>query len=174
MGRLSLSILLLGLFCVIAVAGVEFLPKGFIEERFTEKVQNLSLRMPAYQDVMKTLGDSDAVQLLVGNGTGDYGYFALGRDGRAYPHNILLELAYENGLIGFSFLIVALSVPLIAVTRAARQPLESSNRVLLAGLSASYISSVINAQFTGDLGANLLIGMFGAAITSMSSLKVPA
>jgi O-antigen ligase len=174
MGRLSLSILLMGLFSVIAVVGVEFLPKGFIEERFTEKVQNLSLRMPTYQDVIKTISDSDAVQLLVGHGTGDYGYFALDRDGRAYPHNILLELAYENGLIGFSVLIIALSIPLIAVMRAARQPLDSGNRVLLAGLSAGYISSVINAQFTGDLGANLLIGMFGAAITSMSSLGMPA
>ncbi|MCS6305165.1 MAG: O-antigen ligase family protein [Nitrospira sp.] len=174
MGRLSLSILLVGLFSVIAVVGIEFLPKGFIEERFTERVQNLSLRMPAYQDVIKTLDDSDGVQLLVGHGTGDYGYFALGHDGRAYPHNVLLELAYENGLIGFSLLIVALSLPLIAVMRATRQLLESGHRALLVGLSASYISSVINAQFTGDLGANLLIGMFGAAITSMSNLRVPA
>ena len=173
MGRLSLSLLLVGLFSIIAVVGVEFLPKGFIEERFTEKVQNLSLRMPAYQDVMRTLLDSDATQMLVGHGTGDYGYFALGHDERAYPHNVLLEVAYENGLIGVGLLVTALACPLVAVIRAAKHQLEYQHRMLLAGLSAAYISSVINAQFTGDLGANLLIGMFGAATTSMSNLRAP-
>ncbi|HWF62583.1 MAG TPA: O-antigen ligase family protein [Nitrospira sp.] len=172
MGRLSLSILLVGLFSVIGVVGVEFLPKGFIEERFTEKVQNLSLRMPAYQDVMRTLLESDATQMLVGHGTGDYGYFALGHDERAYPHNVLLEVAYENGLIGIGLLVAALSCPLVAVIRAAQHQLEYQHRMLLAGLSAAYISSIINAQFTGDLGANLLIGMFGAATASMSNLRV--
>lgn len=171
--RLSLSILLAGMFCFVAVAAVEFLPKEFMEERFTEKVQNLSLRMPAYQDVMRMLDDSDAVQLVVGHGTGDYGYFALGRDERAYPHNVLLEVAYENGLIGVGLLLAALGCPLMAMMRAAQQPLEYRHRMLLAGLSATYIASVINAQFTGDLGANLLIGMFGAATMSMSVLKVP-
>lgn len=172
-GRLSLSMLLVGLFSIIAVVGVEFLPKGFFEERFTEKVQNLSLRMPAYQDVMKTLADSDVVELLVGHGTGDYGYYALGRDERAYPHNVLLEVAYENGLIGVCLLVAALTYPLVAVIRAAPHQLEYPHRMLLTGLSAAYIASVINAQFTGDLGANLLIGMFGAAITSMSNLRAP-
>jgi O-antigen ligase len=172
MGRVSLSILLMGLFSVIGVVGVEFLPKGFIEERFTEKVQNLSLRMPAYQDVMRTLFESDATQMLVGHGTGDYGYFASGHDERAYPHNVLLEVAYENGLIGVVLLVAALSCPLMAVLRTAQHQLEYQHRMLLAGLSAAYISSVINAQFSGDLGANLLIGMFGAATTSMSNLRV--
>ena len=174
MGRLSTSILLVGLFSVVTVVGIEFLPKGFIEERFTEKVQNLSLRMPAYQDVMKTLYESDAVQALVGHGTGDYGYFALGRDERAYPHNVLLEVAYENGLIGVGLLVAALGYPLVTVIRATQHKLEYRQRMVLAGLSATYISSVINAQFTGDLGANLLIGMFGAATTSMSNMKMPA
>lgn len=172
-GRLSLSILLVGLLSVMGVVGVEFLPKGFIEERFTEKVQNLSLRMPAYQDVIRALLESDVTQMLVGHGTGDYGYFALGHDERAYPHNVLLELAYENGLIGVGLLVAALSCPFVAVIRAAQRQSECQHRMLLAGLSAAYISSVINAQISGDLGANLLIGMFGAATISMSHVNVP-
>jgi len=169
--KLSLSICIMGIAFFIAVGAVEFLPKEFIEERFTDKVQNLSLRMPAYQDVMRVLLESDGTQMVVGHGTGDYGYFALGHDGRAYPHNVLLEVAYENGLIGVAMLVFALGCPFRAVLRATRQPLESGHRVLLAGLTASYISSVINAQFTGDLGANLLVGMLGAATTSISALR---
>jgi O-antigen ligase len=111
--------------------------------------------------------------MLVGHGTGDYGYFASGHDERAYPHNVLLEVAYENGLIGVVLLVAALSCPLMAVLRTAQHQLEYQHRMLLAGLSAAYVSSVINAQFSGDLGANLLIGMFGAATTSMSNLRVP-
>ncbi|MGE0642124.1 MAG: O-antigen ligase family protein [Nitrospira sp.] len=166
--RLSLTLCILGIVLVAVIGGMELLPKAFVEERFTEKVQNLSLRLPAYTDVVHTLLRSDATTLLVGYGTGDYGYFALGHDGRAYPHNVVLEVAYENGLIGVALLIAALSYPLVAVLRRTKRPLVHSHRVLLAGLSAIYISSVINAQFTGDLGANLLIGMFGAATTSMS------
>lgn len=172
-GKVSLSVLLVGLFSVMGVVGIEFLPKGFIEERFTEKVQNLSLRMPAYQAVIRALLESDATQMLVGHGTGDYGYFASGHDERAYPHNVLLELAYENGLIGVSLLVAALSYPVVVVIRTAQRQLEPQHRKLLAGLSASYISSVINAQISGDLGANLLIGMFGAATVSMSQITAP-
>jgi hypothetical protein len=171
--RLSLSVCILGMSLCVVVGAVEVLPKEFIEERFTEKVQNLSQRMPAYQDTMRALGDSDTVELLVGHGTGDFGYFALGHDERAYPHNVLLEVSYENGLIGVGLLVAALSYPLVAVRRAAQQILEYRHRMLLAGLSAAYIASVINAQFTGDLSANLMIGMFGAATTSISVLRIP-
>lgn len=166
--RLSLTLCIMAIVLVIVIGGLELLPKAFVEERFTEKVQNLSLRLPAYTEVVRTLLRSDATSLLVGHGTGDYGYFALGHDGRAYPHNVVLEVAYENGMIGVAQLIAALSYPLVTVFRRTKRPLEHSHRVLLAGLSAIYISSVINAQFTGDLGANLLIGMFGAATTSVS------
>nr|WP_281720405.1 O-antigen ligase family protein [Nitrosomonas nitrosa] len=166
--RLSLTLCIVSMVLLGALGGLEWLPRGFVEERFSDKVQNLSLRLPLYRDVVHVLFESDATSLLVGHGTGDFGYFALGHDGRDYPHNVLLEVAYENGLIGVSMLVMALAYPLVAVLRRAKRSLVYNHRVLLAGLSAIYVSSVINAQFTGDLGANLLIGMFGAATTSMS------
>jgi O-antigen ligase len=79
---------------------------------------------------------------------------------------MLLEVTYENGLVGIALLLMALALPLVAVMRAAQQRVAFNQRALLAGLTASYIAAVINAQFTGDLGANLLIGMFGAATVS--------
>ena len=170
--RLSATVLVVGLFLLLAMGLLEVLPKGFVEERFVEKTQNLSLRLPAYKEAIHTIETSDPLALVIGHGTGDFGYLDLGKDGRAYPHNVLLEVAYENGLVGLSLLVVALACPLIALMRAAQQRLTFSHRVLLAGLAASYIASVVNAQFSGDLGANLFIGILGAATASMVRVQV--
>jgi O-antigen ligase len=169
--RMSVALLVGGFFFVAVIGILEVLPTGFIQERFVEKVENLSLRLPAYKDAMNAIVTSDPLALVIGHGTGDFGYLDLGKDGRAYPHNVLLEVAYENGLVGLSLLVIAFACPLIALMRAAQQQLSVSHRVLLAGLSASYIAAVVNAQFSGDLGANLFIGMFGAATVSVARFE---
>lgn len=169
--RMSVAVLVGGLVFVAAIGILEVLPNGFIQERFVEKVENLSLRLPAYTGAMNAIVTADPLALVVGHGTGDFGYLDLRKDARSYPHNVLLEVAYENGLIGLSLLVIAFACPLIALMRAAQQQLSVSHRVLLGGLSASYIASVINAQVSGDLGANLLIGMFGAATVRIARFE---
>jgi len=169
--RLSLAILILSISIMGGILLLELLPKDFIQERFIDKIQNLSLRLPAYQAAIYAILNSDALEFVIGHGTGDFGYLDLGRDDRAYPHNMLLEVAYENGLVGIALLLVALALPLVATMRAAQQRIAFNQRALLAGLTASYIAAVINAQFSGDLGANLLIGMFGAATVSIARLE---
>jgi O-antigen ligase len=170
--RLSVTVLVVGLSLLAATAIIEVVPKGFIEERFVARVENLSLRLPTYSEAMNAILTSDPIALVIGHGTGDFGYLALRKDGRAYPHNVFLELAYENGIVGLALVSAAFVFPLIAAMRAAQQELGRSHRALLGGLVASYIAAVVNAQFTGDLGANLLIGMFGAATVSIARLGV--
>jgi hypothetical protein len=58
------------------------------------------------------------------------------------------------------------------LVRASRRQLEKTHRGLLAGLSACYMAALINAQVSGDLGVNIMIGMFGAATTSVSNLRM--
>ena len=170
--RLSVTVLVVGLFLIATIAILEVAPKTFMEERVSEKIENLSLRLPAYRQAIDAILTSDPIALVIGHGTGDFGYLALGKDGRAYPHNVLLEVAYENGIVGLALISVAFVFPLIAAMRSAQQRLGFSQRALLAGLAASYIASVVNAQFSGDLGANLFIGMFGAATVSIARLGV--
>lgn len=172
--RVCMSTLLVAAIVFAAIGALEFLPKGFVEQRFTEKVQNLSLRLPGYSALVQVLVESDPVALLIGHGTGDYGYFALGHEGRYYPHNMFLEVAYENGILGVCVVIAAVCYPLVVLVRASRLQLETTHRILLAGLSASYMAALINAQVSGDLGANFLIGIFGAATTSVSNIRRPA
>lgn len=170
--RMSVAVLVGGLVLVAAIGILEVLPNGFIQERFVEKVGNLSLRLPAYTEAMNAIVTADPLAIVVGHGTGDFGYLDLGKDARSYPHNVLLEVAYENGLIGLSLLVIAFACPLIALMRAAQQQLSMSHRVLLGGLAASYVASVVNAQVSGDLGANLFIGMFGAATVRVAQFEV--
>jgi O-antigen ligase len=168
--RLSVTVIVVGLFLIAAIAVLEVVPKNFMEERVGEKIENLSLRLPAYKEAMDAILTSGPIALVIGHGTGDFGYLALGKDGRAYPHNVLLEVAYENGIVGLALVSTAFIFPLIAAMRAAQQRLGMSHRALLAGLAASYIASVVNAQFSGDLGANLFIGMLGAATVRSARL----
>lgn len=168
MARISVALVVGGVFLVGAIGVLAMLPQEFIQERFVEKIQNLSMRLPAYKIAMSAIMDSDPIALLVGHGTGDFGYLDLGKDARSYPHNVFLEITYENGLVGFGLLAFAFICPLLALMRALKYRLTPSHHMLLAGLTASYIASIINAQFSGDLGANLFIGMLGAALTSIA------
>lgn len=168
MKQLSLVVLVVGCTFLSGVMLMEFLPKAFVQERFIEKVENLSLRLPAYKMAVNAIIDSDPVALLVGHGTGDFGYLELRKDDRAYPHNMLLEVLYENGLVGFGIIVVAVVLPAIAVMRTRGRLLAQEHRAILSGLTISYIAAVTNAQFSGDLGANLLIGMFGAATVGVA------
>lgn len=168
MARISVAVVVGGVLLAGAIGVFTMLPQGFIQERFVEKIQNLSLRLPAYTVAITAIADSDPIALLVGHGTGDFGYLALGKDARSYPHNVFLEVTYENGLVGFGLLTFAFICPLLALMRALKYRLTPSHHMLLAGLTASYIASIINAQFSGDLGANLFIGMLGAALTSIA------
>jgi O-antigen ligase len=170
--RLGLIALVVGLTVLSSVMLMEFLPKAFVQERFVDKIENLSLRLPAYKIAVDAIMGSDPLALLVGHGTGDFGYLALKKDGRAYPHNMLLEVLYENGLVGLGVIAVAIVLPAMAVMRTGGRPLVYEHRAILAGLTVSYIAAVTNAQFSGDLGANLLIGMFGAATVGLARVDL--
>jgi len=169
--RLGLVVLVVGCTLLSAVVLMEFLPKAFVQERFVDKIENLSLRLPAYKMTVDAIIDSDPVALLVGHGTGDFGYLELRKDDRAYPHNMLLEALYENGMAGLGVIVVAIVIPVIAVMRTRGRLLALEHRTILTGLTISYIAAITNAQFSGDLGANLLIGMFGAATVGLARIN---
>lgn len=65
----------------------------------------LSSRTDLWVQMREWLADDAAV--VFGYGTGSWGFMVLGHDERAYPHNIVLELLFENGVIGlFLFVLV--------------------------------------------------------------------
>ncbi len=51
---------------------------------------------------------SDAKTFFIGRGIGSFGQDYLGEDVRAYPHNFILEIWYETGIIGLLFYLLFL------------------------------------------------------------------
>jgi O-antigen ligase len=54
---------------------------------------------------------------IFGIGLGSFGLNMFGRDIRAYPHNMLIEIFVEQGLIGFILIILFLSIFLLIIWR---------------------------------------------------------
>ncbi len=74
----------------------------------------LVLAQEAFQGIFKDLGS-----FLFGYGTGSFGYITTGADIRLYPHNIILEIWFELGLVG---LLVFLVWIVYILSKAPRQP----------------------------------------------------
>ncbi|MEA3447107.1 MAG: O-antigen ligase family protein [Bacteroidota bacterium] len=52
--------------------------------------------------------NKSATTVFLGYGIGSYGILESGEDGRAYPHNFILELQFETGLIGLVLFLIFL------------------------------------------------------------------
>jgi hypothetical protein len=50
----------------------------------------------------------NAVNFLFGSGIGSFGVLYEGIDGRQYPHNVILEISFELGIIGVILFIILL------------------------------------------------------------------
>jgi O-antigen ligase len=83
---------------------------------------------------------------LLGLGVGGWSVYYFGKDERAYPHDLLLEITTEEGLVG----LVAFLIFIFAVYRASRElcDLTGPHFAVLAGL---LLFTLIATMFSGDL-----------------------
>ena len=89
---------------------------------------------------------------VFGAGVGSWSVFYYGIDSRNYPHNLLLEIAFEEGLVGvavFALLLVLVGASTFWMLRATR------SHFLALGLLVLYC--VIVSMFSGDLDDNRLL-----------------
>lgn len=157
--------LLIIMFGALIFGLTSLLPGDFISERFTKNVSNLSLRLPVYMQTYQALLDSNSLELLIGRGTGSFSYFFSSQDTRIYPHNIFLEVGFENGLVGVVLLSIVVFSPIINAVGARRQ-FKGQLGVTAWAFSAAYIAALLNAQWTGDLSANFFVPIFGTILVS--------
>ena len=105
----------------------------------------------------------DWINFIVGSGGGDYGALFTNKDTRDYPHNILLEVLYENGILFLSALILAIFYIL--------KLLHKENRLIILYLSSVFIFYFINSLFSGDLIANNIL--FGFLFLLLNIKRYP-
>lgn len=104
---------------------------------------------------------------LVGSGTGGFAWFVSGGDAREYPHNIVLELAAETGIVGltiFACLMLFIVQNLLSALHVSAL-IEGFNRSLLVTLFAILTFELVGAMLSGDLNDGRgLWALFGVII----------
>lgn len=131
------------------------LPKdGYIFQRFFSAVpENTSVenfeesRVVVWPESINKILNEDFESLIFGNGIGSFPvfYYGYNYDSRSYPHNIVLEILIENGLL---FLLVILYI-LWKILRKSKSPL-----FLL------FYYYLLNAAFSGDLLLNEYVFLY--------------
>lgn len=165
------SMLGIVLFSSLIVGYVIFsgvLPADFVQQRFIAKDIDEYSRYDAYTTALSSYADSSWLARLFGNGTGDFAYLWNKTDVRDYPHNIFVEVLYENGLLGLSVFFLLVILPVLyghRFTKAKKIKKQDSSSMLI--VLSLYIFSVLNAQVTGDIGSNFFIAVWGTLIVCL-------
>jgi|SRR5579872_5833966 len=108
-------------------------------------------RLNFYRNTLAAIPD----HLMMGTGIGSWATFYYGADRRDYPHDLALEITFEEGLIGlaaFSAFLFAVGLSTFRMLR------ESRSHFLALGLLVLYC--VIVSLFSGDLDDNRLLWLW--------------
>ena len=106
----------------------------------------------------------DALLLALpwGTGTGGFSTAVFLRDFRIYPHNLEVEVLFENGLPGLLLLLLFLLLTWKCAIRLSRQVSEGR------WLWVLFVMALLNAQVSGDLPLNEGIWFWGGMIVALS------
>ena len=105
---------------------------------------------------------------LLGNGVGSWSRFYYGNDLRNYPHNLFLEIAFEEGLLGLAVFFTFLFLVGVSILRMLR---ESRSHFLALGLLVLYC--VLVSLFSGDLDDNRVLFLWtGVALAICRSIRL--
>jgi O-antigen ligase len=120
----------------------------FIRVRFIENFSSYNSRITLFKLGIDSIDLSSIGKFLFGAGIGDYGFVEHSLDLSGYPHNILVEALYENGLIG----LVLLGLILIKISLSAfKKGIIKSQFHIILLISIYYI---VNSMVSGDLSLN--------------------
>ena len=100
---------------------------------------------------------------LVGIGTG--GYAAISTNGALYPHNIVMEVASELGVLGLLALAAFVFSVIVRLLRLLASGGESAGWSGL--LLTLFVFSLVNAQFSGDIPYNTGLFLWGGLASGL-------
>ena len=158
------------IFLIAGVGGAFLILRSTDETKYTEKAGELKTlvtegtasgtaakRMDYYRTTLAAIPDHP----LLGNGVGSWAVFYYRNDQRNYPHNMILEIAFEEGVVGLAAFLAFLGLTAQSTLRMLR---ESHSHFLVLGLMVLYCQMV--ALFSGDLDDNrMLFFWIGVTLT---------
>ncbi|MGB9774842.1 MAG: O-antigen ligase family protein [Bacteroidota bacterium] len=128
----------------------------------TEGGTSVAMRLGLYQAAL----DQWARSPIWGGGTGQFGIAVTGADIREYPHNIVLELGAETGLLGVLVFTIMIGMAFkegFVCLRTENRLLRSVSQYLL----VTCCFALLNALVSGDINDNRMLftfmGLLGAA-----------
>lgn len=105
-------------------------------------------RLTFYRQTVAAIPD----HFLIGGGIGSWSVFYYGADERGYPHNLLLQIAFEQGLLG----IAALGLFLATMAGISLRMLRETG-ARYAAFPSLVLFCVIVSMFSGDLDDNRIL-----------------
>jgi O-antigen ligase len=148
---------------IIAFVALGILSSGLIPAASLERFDSLinesdtDTSAQARRLVMDQAWQLFTTSPLVGHGTGSVSAFGAGQE-QVYPHNILLELAAETGLVGLGLYLTIVSMVLWRLL--SRLSNASAQQPLWLTLLALVLFALLNAMVSGDLSDNRDMWLF--------------
>ncbi len=174
------SALVSGLVAIAAVAVVVLALYQRLDLPHVQRYQHLWEELPGSTSVAtREAYWQDAISMFVsrpvfGHGTGSFGAVAVGIESEAYPHNIILEVAAELGLVGLflfvAFILVVMRSAIRLLTALGGADWDSWLWPYAVVTTTSFVFYLAAAQFSGDLYDSRFIWLFGGMILSLEAL----
>jgi O-antigen ligase len=101
---------------------------------------------------------------LTGWGLGGWSYYALDRDVPAYPHNLVLEIAAEEGVMGLAALGTLLLTVLLALRRIWRRSPD------LSFIAPVFAFSLLATMTSGDINVNRPLWLWCGVIFALAGI----
>jgi len=164
--RLAWSMVAVGGLAVVAV--IAFVPPEATQRSLsifqtTQETGDTS-RIVLWGEAMHAFS-SDLMHTLVGVGTG--GYASIATTGALYPHNIVLEIGSELGILGllaFAAFVISVVVRLLRLIARGGESAGWSGLLL-----TLFVFSLVNAQFSGDVPYNSGLWLWGGLASGLAA-----
>ncbi len=107
-----------------------------------------------------------------GKGIGQFGWAIWGQDIREYPHNILLELAAETGLIGLGLFLAIISLSIKNLFICCTQENRFSKKIC-GYLLPAFCFCFLNALISGDINDNRILFTMVGLLVNLTAYTKP-
>jgi O-Antigen ligase len=154
-GYFKLLLLLLSIFLFVKEVVLKLISLDYLKERFIIENSEASYGNYSRAHLFKMAFEYFVNHPLFGNGIGSFGYLYSGHDIREYPHNVILEVMSELGILG----LILLLTPILLTIKKFYKYVKYDNGVYLKMTMTLFIYYFINSLVSGDLGFSN-IGIF--------------